>query len=120
MSGRRKFKELREKIDADPVRAARVARIKAVYDAIERLAQLRQALGMTQEQVANVLHVSQESVSRIEHRDDLYLSTVARYVNALGGRVVVEAVFDDEQRVDLSQLLALQAKEERQGQVHQA
>lgn len=121
MSGRRNFRELREKIRSDPERAARIAHVKAAYDAIERLAQVRQARGMTQEQVASALSVSQENVSRIERQDDLHVSTVVRYVSALGGRIVLEAVFeDDQERVDLTQLIALRSKDVGDSESYQA
>ena len=54
--------------------------------------QLRQALKLTQERVAQLLEIDQGNVSRIEQRTDLMLSTLRDYVAALGGelRIVVE------------------------------
>jgi hypothetical protein len=46
--------------------------------------------------IANALEVSQPNVSRIEQEDDVYLSTLARYVSALGGHLEVLAVFPEE------------------------
>ena len=40
--------------------------------------------------------MSQPNVSRIEQEEDVYLSTLARYVAALGGHLEVLAVFEDE------------------------
>jgi hypothetical protein len=34
-------------------------------------------------------------VSKIEHRTDIYLSTLAGYVEALGGKLEIRAVFPD-------------------------
>jgi hypothetical protein len=45
--------------------------------------------------LAEALDVSQPNVSRIEHQDDVFLSTLRSYVEALGGRLEVRAVFDD-------------------------
>jgi len=39
---------------------------------------------------------SQPNISRIEHQDDAYLSTLRSYVEALGGRLEVRAVFEDQ------------------------
>lgn len=90
------FRKLRESIDADPERRAQVEQIKrAMLDAIE-LTRLREARGMTQREVAETLDVSQANISRIEHEDDLYLSTLTGYVAALGGRLELRAVFPDE------------------------
>jgi transcriptional regulator with XRE-family HTH domain len=60
------------------------------------LAALRSERGVSQRQVAGALGVSQANVSRIEHEEDVYLSTLRRYVAALGGELEVTAVFPDE------------------------
>jgi predicted transcriptional regulator len=61
---------------------------------------LRKALGKTQEEVAEVLRKAQSEVSRLERQDDWYLSTLQRYVRALGGELEVTANFG-KQRVRL-------------------
>jgi hypothetical protein len=43
--------------------------------------------------VAGGLGISQANVTRIEHEEDLYLSTLRSYVEALGGRLEVNAAF---------------------------
>jgi transcriptional regulator with XRE-family HTH domain len=60
------------------------------------LGRLREACGTTQVELAGALGVTQANVSRIEHQDDLYLSTLREYVEALGGRLQVAAIFDDQ------------------------
>lgn len=60
-----------------------------------KLAALRSEAGLTQEDVAERLEVTQSNVSRIEHEDDVYLSTLSDYVTALGGHLEVNAVFAD-------------------------
>jgi DNA-binding XRE family transcriptional regulator len=60
------------------------------------LADLRRRRGVTQANLSDMLAVTQANVSRIEHEDDLYLSTLARYVAGLGGRLSIHAEFDDE------------------------
>lgn len=54
--------------------------------------QLRLALKLTQEQMAESLQVDQGNVSRLEQRTDLMLSTLRSYIAAMGGelRLVVE------------------------------
>jgi transcriptional regulator with XRE-family HTH domain len=61
-----------------------------------QLGQLRRRRGIGQAAVAKALAVSQPNVSRIEQEDDLRLSTLARYVAALGGDLELRAVFPDE------------------------
>ena len=59
------------------------------------LDELRRARQMTQAKLAESLGVNQGEVSKIEHRTDLYLSTLAEYVEALGGKLEIRAVFSD-------------------------
>lgn len=94
-SGRthRKFSEIRR--PETPERRARVDAIKAAMAEGERLYELRKDRGITQVELAERLGVSQGSVSELERRDDLFISTLNGYVKALGGRLQVAAVFDD-------------------------
>ncbi len=66
-----------------------------------RLHELRERRGATQETVAEQLGTSRPNVSRIEAADDIPVTTLERYVRALGGRLEVRAVFEDE-AVDLT------------------
>ncbi|MGA7121228.1 MAG: helix-turn-helix transcriptional regulator [Polyangiaceae bacterium] len=53
---------------------------------------LRAALGRTQAEVAEAARMAQGDVSRLEGREDVKLSTLARYASALGGSVEVAVV----------------------------
>ncbi len=55
----------------------------------------RTSRDVTQQVLAEALDVSQPNVSRIEHQDDVFLSNLRSYVEALGGRLEVRAVFAD-------------------------
>jgi DNA-binding XRE family transcriptional regulator len=57
------------------------------------LRSLRQAHDLTQERMAELLGVKQENVSRMERRADLLLSTMASYVEAMGGKLKLVAEF---------------------------
>lgn len=59
------------------------------------LAELRRAREFTQTQLAAALDVRQPAVSKIERQTDLYVSTMRSYIEALGGRLELVAVFDD-------------------------
>lgn len=61
------------------------------------LAELRQRRGVTQAALAQAARFAQSEVSRIEGRQFHETETLRRYVEALGGRLEVVAVFDDEQ-----------------------
>jgi hypothetical protein len=56
---------------------------------------LRQARLQTQVALAERLDIPQTAVSRMERRTDLLLSTMRKYVEALGGRLELRAVFPD-------------------------
>lgn len=59
------------------------------------LNELRRARAMTQEALAESLGVKQATISKIERRADMYVSTLARFVAALGGELEIVARFPD-------------------------
>ena len=59
------------------------------------LVELRRQLNLTQEALATALGTSQASVSKLERRSDIYLSSLRRYVEALGGELEITARFPD-------------------------
>jgi len=59
------------------------------------LRDLRRARKLTQARVAKVFGVTQDSVSRLEKRSDLLLSTLRKTVKAMGGNVRIVAEFPD-------------------------
>jgi transcriptional regulator with XRE-family HTH domain len=63
--------------------------------------ELRRAREQTQVEVAKILGITQDSVSRLEQRTDLLLSTLQSYVAALGGRLLLIAEFPDHEPVAL-------------------
>jgi len=68
------------------------------------LRDLRRARKLTQARVAKALGVTQDSVSRLEKRSDLLLSTLRKTVKAMGGDVRIVAEFPDRAPVVLSGL----------------
>lgn len=83
-------KSITELIDALPTeRKARVeASAQRMADEMiaesESLNVLRKALGQTQTQVAQALGIKQNAVSQLESRTEIYVSTLKKYVKALG------------------------------------
>ena len=59
------------------------------------LSELRRALGLTQAQLAEMLDLGQGDISRLERRRNLYLNTLARFVEATGGRLRVSAIYGE-------------------------
>lgn len=66
-----------------------------------RLAEVRQLHGLTQAEVARMLHVSQAAISKMEGSElpRSELATIAKYVEALGGEVELIAKFGDQRLV---------------------
>lgn len=59
------------------------------------LQELRQARKLSQEQLASTLHVKQASISKLERRTDMYISTLRNFIQAMGGELEIKAVFPD-------------------------
>ena len=74
--------------------------------------QLRQALKLTQERVAQLLEIDQGNVSRIEQRTDLMLSTLRDYVAALGGELRIVVEFPDRPPVTLVGIAQIQESQD--------
>lgn len=73
----------------------------------ERLADLRRATGLTQADVADHMGVSQSGVAAIESPTDIRISTLARYLEAIGGHAELNVTFDDNTHmtINLKQLV---------------
>ena len=96
MTGRKPFSTLADRVTASPEGRARVDEYRRLMDAVLTLYRVREERGMTQVDVAKALDVTQGNVSRIENSPDVYVSTLRRYVEALGGHLELTAVFDDQ------------------------
>ena len=66
------------------------------------LRQLRDLLGLTQVELAAQVAASQAQLSAIEKRDDRLVSTMAEYVEALGGKLRLQAVFEGGKVLEIS------------------
>jgi transcriptional regulator with XRE-family HTH domain len=89
----RNYKELQAKMNPADVAENR----QRVREELQRMAldELRNAKELTQADMAELLDVPQSSISRIEQRTDMYLSTLRNYVQAMGGVLQIQAVFPE-------------------------
>ena len=93
-----------------PARRKKIAARAVTLVAEERsLPELRQARRLTQKRLAEVLGVGQDSVSRLEKRSDLLISTLRGYVEAMGGQLSLVAKFPNQSPVILTGIAALDA-----------
>jgi ribosome-binding protein aMBF1 (putative translation factor) len=93
----KRFEELEAEVMADPARRERVERERAkvvaeqVRDALGELRRVRQ---LTQVELSRTMQRPQSTISRIEREGDMLLSTLAAYVEALGGHLEINAIVD--------------------------
>src|ERR1017187_7309728 len=86
-----------------PVQRKKVeARSAELIEEEMTLRELRTARQLTQVRMARTLGITQDSVSRLERRSDLLLSTLRKAVEAMGGNLSLVAEFPDRAPVVLS------------------
>ena len=87
----RKFRELEARMSSEAITTS-----NAIHHRLKEsmaLEELRDALRMTQQELAQTLNVDQSAVSKLEHRTDMYVSTLQRCIAAMGGQLEIRAVF---------------------------
>jgi DNA-binding XRE family transcriptional regulator len=88
-----KWKDIRRKHSPE-VEAEIQRKVKALVDSVT-LNQVREARNLTQANLANILGVNQGSVSKMEKRTDMYVSTLRSFIQAMGGQLQIKAVFPE-------------------------
>lgn len=94
MSGHRPFAELKAGWSAERV-AANEARKAQMRDDLMTLDQLREGLGLSQDELASVLDVQQPAISKLVRRSDMKVSTLRDLIAAMGGELRITAAFPD-------------------------
>jgi transcriptional regulator with XRE-family HTH domain len=89
----KKFSELRAKMSPE-AQARAAARAEAMLLEMQ-LHEIRKSRKVTQVELAKVMSVEQAAISKLERRDDMYISTLREYVKALGGELKLVASFPD-------------------------
>ena len=84
--------------------AKRRSSIEARAAKLTTLRDLRQATEQTQQELAATLGVGQDTISRLEKRSDMLLSTLRRYVEAMGGKLELVAQFPNRPAVVIDRL----------------
>jgi transcriptional regulator with XRE-family HTH domain len=88
-----------------PARREKIeARAKQLIAEEYALRRMREARGLTQVRIAELMHIRQDSVSRLESRSDLLLSTLKSYVQAMGGSLRLTVEFPDGVAAELSSI----------------
>ena len=91
MAGRQSFAALRARMTPEAQAEAEALRLGEQMD----LAELRRALRLSQDEIAQTLQIGQAAVAKIEKRADMYVSTLRRFIEAMGGELEIVARFPD-------------------------
>lgn len=89
----KKFSELRAQMSPESQARAQ-AKAQAMLAEMP-LNELRQARGLSQKMLAEVLQVQQPSIAKMEKRTDMYISTLRSHIEAMGGKLEIVARFPD-------------------------
>jgi transcriptional regulator with XRE-family HTH domain len=84
------FKELQVKMSPEAQARSRAKAEKMIADMA--LDELREALKLTQESLAENLHINQAAVSKVEKRADMLISTLRKLIEAMGGELEIRAI----------------------------
>ncbi len=91
----RNYRDLHEKVVARPGAPERLAALREATVAEIGLYELRRALDRSQAELAVSMGSSQPAVSQFERGDDIRLSSLRRYLEGLGARLRIVALFGD-------------------------
>jgi transcriptional regulator with XRE-family HTH domain len=98
----RKFDELRRKMSPERQRRNKEEADRVLLEM--SLQELRQRVGeLSQADLAEALQVTQGYISKLERQDDMLVSKLYAYVEALGGEVEIRARFPNKTEVQISQ-----------------
>ncbi len=87
------FKNLRDKMSPERREKNRLRTQMLLQEMA--INELRKALELTQEDVAGKLEVNQAAISKLEHQSDMYISSLRRFLAAMGGELRIIAHFPD-------------------------
>ncbi len=86
--------KMKERIKLSPEREQKISqRAQMLIEEEMTLRELRKVQQLTQESMAKLLGIEQDSVSRMERRADMLLSTMSSFVTAMGGSLRLIAEF---------------------------
>ena len=89
----KKFSELAAKMPPEALAQAQT-QLNTLLAAMP-LHELRRARGLSQKALADILHVQQPAIAKLERRTDMYISTLRSHIEAMGGQLEVVARFPD-------------------------
>lgn len=94
MSRHRPFSDLKKGWSPERIARGEAHKAKLAAEMVS-LEQLREGLGISQEELANVLDVQQPAISKLVRRPDMKVSTLRELIAAMGGELHITATFAD-------------------------
>lgn len=88
------WKELEDATMSKESQARARAEAEKIFAALP-LAEVRRSRELSHEQLAETLDMPQGNISKLERRVDMYVSTLRRYIQAMGGELDILARFPD-------------------------
>ncbi|GHU32590.1 transcriptional regulator [Spirochaetia bacterium] len=89
----KKFSELRDTLPPE-IKLQVEKDAKAILASMP-IHELRSARGISQKMLAEVLHIQQPAIAKMERRTDMYISTLRSHIEAMGGQLEIIAHFPD-------------------------
>jgi transcriptional regulator with XRE-family HTH domain len=84
-----KYQKLRDQLSSEQISQAKLETKEMMVDML--LAEIKKSVGLTQEELAAALDITQPSMSKLENQDDMHVSTLHRLIQALGGELEIIA-----------------------------
>ena len=85
MAGHKPYETLRAKMSSEQIKSSDMKLKDLKADMV--LTEVRKHSGLTQKELADILGISQPTLSSQEHQDDMAVSTLSRMVSAMGGHL---------------------------------
>ncbi len=73
----------------------RVLMILRDHKAEIKIKEIRELLGITQQELADLTGQQQSSISKLENREDVFMKTMVKVIRALGGEIEIKAHFNE-------------------------
>ncbi|MGK7893583.1 MAG: helix-turn-helix domain-containing protein [Xenococcus sp. (in: cyanobacteria)] len=75
-----------------------------LVEEVATLRELRKKQKLTQADIAQLLGIKQENVSRLERRNNIHLSTLKDYIHALGGKLHLIVEFPNQEPIKIKDI----------------
>ncbi len=88
-----------------PERRAKIEHLtEELVEEVATLRELRKKQKLTQTDIAQLLGIKQENVSRLERRNNIHLSTLKDYIHALGGKLHLIVEFPEQEPIEIKDI----------------